>query len=77
MSSARITLDNPAFAGRLRDFGRGTPFMHQPNVRTQPQSISDVFVEPRSYSRPEKQSFPPCHVNIAQRYYKEILHIHL
>lgn len=41
MSTARITLDNPAFAGRLRDLGRGTPFAHTP-VRQQHLVISDV-----------------------------------
>lgn len=54
MSSARVTLDNPVFAGRLRDFGRGTPFVHQPTVRAKPQNISDVFVAPTNYTRPEK-----------------------
>lgn len=52
MSSARITLDNPVFAGRLRDFGRGTPFVHTPTKRQQPVVISDVQIRtlPRQQS---------------------------
>ncbi len=57
MSSARITLDNPVFAGRLRDFGRGTPFAHQPqvqqpHVKPVPRGISDVYVAPVAAARP-------------------------
>jgi LPXTG-site transpeptidase (sortase) family protein len=48
MSSARVTLDNPVFAGRLRDFSRGTPFVHQPKSQPKPahRGISDVFAQP-------------------------------
>jgi sortase (surface protein transpeptidase) len=41
MSTAPISLDNPVFAGRFRDFGRGS---HYPNVTrpTEPAPIRDV-----------------------------------
>ncbi len=45
MSTARITLDNPVFSGRLRQYGRGTPFIHQP-ARVVPRGISDIYVAP-------------------------------
>ncbi len=54
MSTARVTLDSPVFAGRLRQFSRGTPFVHAPAARVaQPRVISDVHEAPRA----TRQSF--------------------
>ncbi len=42
MSTARVTLDDPVFVGRLRQFSRGTPFVHVPKQTAQPTVIRDV-----------------------------------
>ena len=42
MSTARITLDNPSFSGRFRDFGRGSHFIKPRPKPNQPQQILDV-----------------------------------
>lgn len=49
MSTARVTLDSPVFAGRLRQFSRGTPFVHAPTRApqpVQPRGISDIYQAP-------------------------------
>lgn len=51
MSTARVTLDNPVFSGRLRQYGRGTPFIHEP-AKVQPPAyspagMSDVYAAPK------------------------------
>lgn len=46
MSTARVTLDDPVFVGRLRQFSRGTPFVHVPKQVAQPTVIRDVVETP-------------------------------
>ncbi|MCA9330060.1 class F sortase [Candidatus Saccharibacteria bacterium] len=45
MSSARISLDNPVFAGRFRDLGRGSHYL-KPKQRSIPKNIDDIKVRP-------------------------------
>lgn len=42
MSTARVTLDDPVFVGRLRQFSRGTPFVHVPKQVARPAVIRDI-----------------------------------
>mgnify|MGYP001197190424 CR=1 FL=1 len=46
MSTARITLDNPAFSGRFRDFGRGSYFVNPTPKNAQARDIKDVYERP-------------------------------
>lgn len=43
MSTARITLDNPAFSGRFRDLGRGSHFVKPRARQVVVRGISDVY----------------------------------
>jgi len=43
MSTARITLDNPAFSGRFRDLGRGSHFVKPRTRQTTVRGISDIY----------------------------------
>lgn len=46
MSTARITLDNPAFSGRFRDLGRGSYFVKPAARQVQTRDIRDVYERP-------------------------------
>lgn len=43
MSTARITLDNPAFSGRFRDLGRGSHFVKPRTRQVAVRGISDIY----------------------------------
>lgn len=53
MSTARLTLDNPVFVGRFRDFGRGSHFS-KPVSRPLPPTgmISELRTAPTAVNRP-------------------------
>lgn len=58
MSSSKITLDNPIFNGRLRDFGRGTPFVHKPSRDNTASLIEDIM--PRNTVRQINTAIRPA-----------------
>lgn len=64
MSTARVTLDDPIFVGRLRQFSRGTPFTHVPKSVVRSAVINDVT---KSTVRPQRLVQPTNTVPAAPR----------
>lgn len=52
MNSARIGLDSPVFAGRLRDFGKQRGYARRPVPAVRARGIADIFAVPQSSSLP-------------------------